>query len=196
MKYAALVLNTSALLLLGWVLYGVLQLTGLHASSVRPVMIELAPLSPVTLAEQSKVAEALEAMRRMAPGKEVVKTASVIGLLSVPAPGTQQIGSLQMPQRSMSLHLEDVLTRKQIVVIDSHLVQLGDRLVDGGLVLRVNPNEAIVSETDGKQILMLPLEDMRVGTLRWADGSPASINTREFKPGLPGSLPTPVRSLP
>lgn len=196
MKYAALILNALALLLLGWVLYGVLQLTGVRAPSVRPVTMELTPLPPATLAEQGKVAEALDAMRRMAPGNEVVKTASASDLLAVPAPGTPQVGSVQMPQRSMSLHLENVLTSKQTVVIDNRLVQRGDRLVEGGRVLRVSPNEATVSEKVGKQTLKLPVDDMRVGTLRWADGSPASINTKEFKPGLPGSAPAPVRSLP
>ncbi len=197
MKYAALILNALALLLLGWVLYGVLQLSGVRTPpTVRPITMDLTPLPPATLAEQGKVAEALDAMRRMAPGNEVVKTASASDLLAVPAPGTPQVGSVQMPQRSMSLHLENVLTSKQTVVIDNRLVQRGDRLVEGGRVLRVSPNEATVSEKEGKQTLKLPVDDMRVGTLRWADGSPASINTKEFKPGLPGSAPAPVRSLP
>lgn len=196
MKYAALILNALTLLLLGWGLYGLVQLTGVRSPSVRPVTMELTPLPPSAQAEQTKVAEALEAMRRMAPGNDAVKTASASGLLSVPAPGTPQVGSVQMPQRSMSVHLENVLTDRQTVVIDSRLVQRGDRLADGGRVQRVRSNEATVSEKNGKQILVLPVDDMRVGTLRWADGSPASINTKEFKPGLPGSLPVPVRSLP
>lgn len=196
MKYAALILNALALLLLGWVLYGVLQLTGVRAPAVRPVSMELMPLAAATQIEQGKVAEALEAMRRMAPGNDVVKTASANGLLSVPAPGTPLVGSVQMPQRSMSLHLENVLTDKQTVVIDNRLVQRGDRLTEGGRVLRVRPNEATVAEKEGKQTLMLPVNDMRVGTLRWADGSPASISTKEFRSGLPGSQPAPVRSLP
>ena len=63
-------------------------------------------------------------------------------------------------------------------------------------MVRVRPNEAVVTERLGRQTLTLPAGEMRVGTLRWPDGSLASINTQEFRAGLPGSPPGPIRSLP
>jgi hypothetical protein len=54
----------------------------------------------------------------------------------------------------------------------------------------------VVTERLGRQTLTLPAGEMRVGTLRWPDGSLASINTQEFRAGLPGSPPGPIRSLP
>ena len=96
----------------------------------------------------------------------------------------------------MSLHLDDLAAETQAVVIDGQLAQQGARLEGGGRVVRVRPNEALVTERLGRQKLTLPEDELRVGTLRWPDGSLASINTQQFRAGLPGGQPGPVRTLP
>ncbi|PJI97096.1 hypothetical protein CLU85_1864 [Acidovorax sp. 69] len=195
MKYAALLLNGLAILLLGWGLYGVLQLTRAHTPSVRPVTTELAPLPAALRNDQARVVDAFGAMSR------IQKQASSAGtdpsrLIALPLPGSDVVGSVQMPRRSLSLHLDDLAAETQSVVIDGHLARQGARLEGGGRVARLRPNEAVVTERLGRQTLTLPAGELRVGTLRWADGSLASINTQEFRSGLPGSQPGPIRSLP
>lgn len=195
MKYAALLLNGLAILLLGWGLYGVSQLTQAHAPSVRPLTIELAPLPVALRNEQARVVESFGAMSRIQTQAFRAGT-DPQSLIALPVPGSDVVGSVQMPRRSLSLHLDDLAAETQSVVIDGRLARQGARLEGGGRVVRVRPNEAVVTERLGRQTLTLPAGEMRVGTLRWPDGSLASINTQEFRAGLPGSPPGPIRSLP
>lgn len=195
MKYAALLLNGLAILLLGWGLYGVFQLTQAHAPSVRPLTIELAPLPVALRNEQARVVESFGAMSRIQTQTFRAGT-DPQSLIALPVPGSDVVGSVQMPRRSLSLHLDDLAAETQSVVIDGRLARQGARLEGGGRVVRVRPNEAVVTERLGRQTLTLPAGEMRVGTLRWPDGSLASINTQEFRAGLPGSPPGPIRSLP
>ena len=62
MKYAALLLNGLAILLLGWGLYGVFQLTQARTPSMRPLTIELTPLPAALRTDQARVTEAFGAM--------------------------------------------------------------------------------------------------------------------------------------
>lgn len=195
MKYAALLLNGLAVLLLGWGLYGVVQLAQVRGPAVRPVAMELASLPSALQTDQARVAEALGAMSRLqAQASRQGRDAQ--NLLALPAPGSELVGSVQMPVRALSVHLDNLSTESQTVVIDGHLVQRGSRLGQGGRVSRVRSNEAVVTEQLGRQTLTIPVKELRVGTLRWADGTPASVNTQEFRAGLPGSQPTAIRSLP
>jgi len=82
------------------------------------------------------------------------------------------------------------------VVIDGRLLRQGARLEGGGKVVRVEPNEVLVAERLGRQKLTLPTDQLRVGTLRWSDGSLASTSTQVFKAGVPGAPPGPIRVLP
>lgn len=195
MKYAALVLNGVAILLLGWGLYGVFQLTQARTPSVRPLTMELSPLPVALRNDQARVVDAFGAMSRIQ-----TQTASAgtdpQRLIALPVPGSDVVGSVQMPRRSLSVHLDNLGAETQSVVIDGHLARQGTRLDGGGRVVRVRPNETVVTERLGRQTLVLPTDEMRVGTLRWPDGSLASINTQEFRAGLPGGQPGPIRSLP
>ncbi len=195
MKYAALLLNGLALLLLGWGLYGVVQLSQARTPSIRPMTTELAPLPPALRKDQARVADAFGAMERIQAQASSAGT-DPLGLIALPVPGSEVVGSVQMPRRSLSLHLDDLAIDRQSVVIDGQLTRQGARLEGGGRVVRVKPTEAVVTERLGRQTLTLPSGELRVGTLRWADGSLASINTQEFRAGLPGGQPGPVRSLP
>lgn len=195
MKYAALLLNGLAILLLGWGLYGVFQLTQARTPSVRPVTAELAPLPAALRIDQARVADAFDAMARVQAQASRAGT-DPQGLIALPLPGSDVVGSVQMPRRSLSLHMDDLAAETQSVVIDGHLARQGSRLEGGGRVVRVQPNEATVTERLGRQTLTLPSGELRVGTLRWADGSLASINTQEFRAGVPGGQVGPIRSLP
>jgi len=195
MKYAALLLNGLAILLLGWGLYGVFQLTQARTPSVRPLAMELSPLPLALRNDQARVVDAFGAMSRIQ-----TQTASSgtdpQRLIALPVPGSDVVGSVQMPRRSLSVHLDNLGAETQSVVIDGHLARQGTRLDGGGRVVRVRPNEAVLTERLGRQTLVLPTDEMRVGTLRWPDGSLASINTQEFRTGLPGGQPGPIRVLP
>lgn len=195
MKYAALFLNGLAILLLGWGLYGVFQLTQSRTPSVRPLTMELSPLPLALRNDQARVVDAFGAMSRIQ-----TQTASAgtdpQRLIALPVPGSDVVGSVQMPRRSLSVHLDNLGSETQSVVIDGHLARQGTRLDGGGRVVRVRPNAAVVTERLGRQTLVLPADEIRVGTLRWPDGSLASINTQEFRAGLPGGQPGPIRSLP
>lgn len=195
MKYAALLLNGLAVLLLGWGMYGVLQLAQARAPAVRPLTIELTPLPVALRTDQARVVDAFGAMSRIQAQAAGAGT-DPLGLIALPVPGSDVVGSVQMPRRSLSLHLDDLAAETQSVVIDGHLARQGARLEGGGRVARVRPNEAVVIERLGRQTLTLPTDGLRVGTLRRADGSLASINTQEFKAGLPGGAVGPIRSLP
>ena len=195
MKFAALFLNGLAILLLGWGLYGVIQLSQARTPTLRPIVSELAPLPPALRNEQSRVVDAFDAMARVQAQAARAGT-DPLGLIALPVPGSEVVGSVQMPRRSLSLHLDDLSAETQSVVIDGRLLRQGARLDGGGRIARVRPNEAVVVERLGRQTLTLPEGELRVGTLRWADGSLASVNSQEFKAGLPGGQPGPIRSLP
>lgn len=195
MKYAALFLNGLAILLLGWGLYGVFQLTQASTPSIRPLTIELAPLPAAFRNDQARVVDAFDAMSRIR--SQASRAGSdPLALIALPVPGSKVVGSVQMPRRSMSLHLDDLAAETQAVVIDGQLARQGAHLQGGGRVVRVKPNEAWVTERLGRQKLTLPEDELRVGTLRWPDGSLASINTQQFRAGLPGGQPGSVISVP
>ena len=195
MRYAALLLNGLAILLLGWGLYGVFQLTQASAPSIRSLPMELASLPPTLYNDQARLVDAFNAMSRI-QSQTSLTGADPLALIALPVPGSDVVGSVQMPRRSMSLHLDDLAAETQVVVIDGQLIRKGDRLQDGGRVVRVYPNEALVTERLGRQKLTLPEDGLRIGTLRWPDGSLASINTQQFRAGLPGVQPGPISTLP
>ncbi|GAB3359731.1 MULTISPECIES: hypothetical protein [Giesbergeria] len=195
MKYAALLLNGLAVLLLGWGTYGVAQLVQARGPVVRPIMVELAPLPTALQGDQTRMMEALGAMSRLQT-QSFSSHAGAENLLALPTPGSDVVGSVQMPTRSLSVHLENLAVNTQSVMIDGRLAQRGTRLHHGGRVSQVQPSEVVVTEQLGRQTLSLPLSELRVGTLRWADGSPASVNTQQFRSGLAGSAPSAVKVTP
>ncbi|MBI1627009.1 hypothetical protein [Comamonas suwonensis] len=186
MKYAALLLNVVAVALLGWAMYGVVQLAQGRTPNVRLPVMELAPLPVALRADQARVADAFGAMERI-QGQASRRSVDPQNLIVLPAPGREIVGSVQMPRRSLSLHMNDLGTDKQTVVVDDRLAHQGARLQDGGRITRVEPNQVVVTERLGHQTLTLPDAGLRVGTLRWPDGSLASINTQQFRAGVPGN---------
>lgn len=194
MKYAALILNGVAVLLLGWTVYGVVQLAQARTPTVRGPVMELMPLVPALRTDQARVLQAFGAMERVqlqASGPDPQPQP----LITLPAPGRPIEGSVQMPARSLSLHLDNLGAETQMVVIDGHLVRQGAQLEQGGRVKQVQPHEVLVTEQLGRQTLALPLSELRVGTLRWPDGSLASVATQEFKAGVAGTAPGPLPGL-
>ena len=196
MKYAALLLNVVAVALLGWAMYGVVQLAQARTPMVRPPVMELAPLPLALRSDQVRVVDAFDAMARI-QGQASRRGADPKNLIVLPAPGREIVGSVQMPRRSLSLHMDDLSADKQTVVIDGRLARQGARLQEGGRITKVEPNQVLITERLGRQTLTLPDEGLRVGTLRWPDGSLASINTQQFRTGVPGNVQVPpARSAP
>lgn len=190
MKYAALLLNVVAVALLGWAMYGVVQLAQARTPTVRPPVMELSPLPMALRTEQARVADAFDAMARIqeqAAGRGVDPQSLIV----LPEPGREIVGSVQMPRRSLSLHIDELNGDKQTVVVDDRLARQGARLLDGGRIAKVAPNGVVITERLGRQTLTLPNAELRVGTLRWPDGSLASINTQQFRAGVPGNNQAP-----
>lgn len=179
MKHVALVLNALAALLLVWAVQGVVPLMRGPSTWVRPPAMELPALAPASNLDPSVVQSALQMMARLTLASPVVAQP----LIGQPLPGSDVVGSLQMPGRSLSLHLTDLGAEAQTVVIDGRLVRQGATLADGGLVARIGPDRVEVSEKLGQQVLKLPTDQVRIGTLRWADGAPASTSSFQFKSG-------------
>ncbi|MDP4077911.1 hypothetical protein [Acidovorax sp. A1169] len=199
MKYAALLLNVVAVALLGWAMYGVVQLAQARTPNVRPPEMALAALPEALRTDQAKVMDAFGAMARVQQ-QAAAQGVDPQSLIALPAPGREIVGSVQMPRRSLSLHLDDLAGETQSVVIDDRLARQGTWLAEGGRITRVEPNKVVISERLGRQTLTLPETGLRVGTLRWPDGSLASINTQQFKAGVPGTAQDnaqgQIRSLP
>lgn len=195
MKYAALVLNVVAMLLLGWAFYGVMQLARAHTMPARPPVLELPVLPPELVQEQLKISEAFDALSSI-QAQTAETDISGQSLIALPAPGRPIEGSMQMPERSLSVYLEEIGTQAESVVIDGHLLKKGSLLHEGGRIIQVRPNEVLISEHVGRQKLALPIGELRVGTLRWPDGSLASDNQQEFNPGLTGVSPAPAGRVP
>lgn len=195
MKYAALILNVVALALLGWTLYVVIHLMQARTSGRQLPALEMAPLPEALRSDKLQVTAAFDAIARI-QNRAPVSVADAGTLIALPAPGQKLEGSVHMPERSLSLHLDNLAAETQSVVIDGHLLRQGARLEGGGKVVRVEPNQVLVAERLGRQKLTLPLDQLRVGTLRWADGSLASTSTQVFKAGVPGTPPGPLKVLP
>lgn len=195
MKYAALILNIVALALLGWTLYVVVQLTQARAPGRHLSALEMSPLPDVLRSDKLHVEQTFDAIARIQT-RLPVQVAGGDALIALPVPGLKVEGSVRMPERSLSLHLDDLQAQTQTVVIDGHLSRQGARLDGGGKIVRIEPNEVLVAERLGRQKLTLPTDQLRVGTLRWADGSLASTSTQVFKAGVPGTPPGPIKVLP
>jgi len=145
----------------------------------QPEALALKPLSPESQSNQKRLSQGLEAMTALA----TVTARPVIAAtppLALPEPGTAVAGSMQMPTRSMQLFLESLSDERNIVIIDDQLVTRGSRLPEHGRVSAIQPYRASINEIQGHQRLELNVERLAVGTLRWADGTPASVATQVF----------------
>ena len=167
MKYAALLLNAAALLLLGWTLTGVISLMGGRIPLVRPPMIELKPLVDKYVQEQADSMVALQTLNGLKIRNEKMGGAPDPSLVALPAPGTPGSEGTLMPERQLTLlaHTAD----ESVAVVDGRLVRGGQRVSGGGRIGGIRESKVMVSEKTGRQTLAVPLESLRVGTLRAPD---------------------------
>lgn len=181
--YALGLCGVSAALLLavGW---GAVQADARRLPPPPRDALELRPLTPADLANQERLAAGLQAIARLQSG-EVLQGQGPAPALALPAPGTEVAGSVQMPRRSLSLYLESLADDRHIVSVDERLVQPGSRLSEGGRLARVQPYQVLITEAQGRQRLDLSVDRLSVGTLRWPDGTPASVATQAYRQGSP-----------
>ena len=190
-RYYALALcgvSAAVLAAVGW---GALQADARRLPPPALDALELRPLTPAAEANQ-ELAAGLQAIARLQSG-EVLKGQGPAPALALPAPGTEVAGSVQMPRRSMSLYLESLADDRHIVSVDERVVQPGSRLSEGGRLVRVQPYQALISEAQGRQRLDMSVDRLGVGTLRWPDGTPASVATQAYRQGPTPAKPEAVR---
>ncbi|GAA6121391.1 hypothetical protein [Acidovorax sp. FG27] len=186
MKYAAIVLNALAALLLGWGAAGIYALLAQRPAQVRPAVVELKPLPPTAVTDRQQVEGTLAAIGRINAALQTMGTAGSRALVAEPAPGTPGVvGGPVMPQRTVTLLMQQ--GDGYVAMIDDQLVRPGARLRDGGRVIQIGPDKVVVRETTGRQTLSVPVGQLRVGTLRSAD-APSATGTRQQFNATPPSL--------
>lgn len=180
MKYAALWLNTLALALVFWGLYGIWGLVGARLPASALPAAELRPLPDKALAEQKQVSATLDTLAQFADRQAFAREANEMTLLALPPLGAPGAGGPTMPHREVT-----VLARSgedELAVVDGQLVRRGARLREGGRVSRLQDDRVVVTEKQGRQTLSLPLEQLRVGTLRAPDAAPTTAARQQFRP--------------
>ena len=182
MKYAALCLNTLAVLLLAWGLYGIAGLVGARLPSPRLQAAELRPLPDKALADQKQVSATLDTLAQFSDRQAFAREANEMTLLALPPLGAPGAGGPTMPVREVTLlaHTSD----GDLAVVDGLLVRKGARLSDGGRLSRLNDDSVVVSEKQGRQTLRLQVQQLRVGTLRTPMAGPATAAEQHFKPAV------------
>lgn len=181
-RYYAVALCGLSVAVLGAVAWTVSQTDDRRLSLPLGDSLELRPLSPTALAHQNSLAQGLQAMARLQSG-EVLQGRSPAPALALPAPGTAVADSVQMPRRSLSLYLESMADERHLVSVDGRVVGAGSRLAEGGRVARVQPYQVLITEAQGRQRLDMAVERLTVGTLRWSDGTPASVTSQAYRQG-------------
>lgn len=167
MKYAALLLNTLALALLAWALAGVASVMGGRTAQVRPSLVEVKPLPEKDVQEQASIMTALQAINSLSARGAQSPSYSQMALITQPAPGAPGSDGPLMPERkvTMLMHSADGAT----AVVDGKLVRSGQRIAEGGRIGSIREDKLVVSEKNGRQTMSLPMDSLRVGTLRAAN---------------------------
>jgi hypothetical protein len=163
-KYAALLLNTLALGLLAWALAGVTSVVGGRSAPSRMPMVEVKPLPDKDVQEQASIMTALQAINSLRTRGDQTSSYSTAGLIAQPAPGAPGTDGPLLPERkvTMVMHSAD----GAVAVVDGHLVRSGQRLGDGGRIGAIREDRLVVAEKNGRQTMKLPVDGLRVGTLR------------------------------
>lgn len=185
MKYAAIVLNALAALLLGWGAAGIYTLLAQRPAQVRPAVVELKPLPPTAVTDRQQVEGTLAAIGRINAALQTMGTAGSRALVAEPAPGTPGAVGPVMPQRTVTLLMQQ--GDGYVAMIDDQLVRQGALLRGGGRVIQIGPDKVVVRETTGRQTLSVPVGQLRVGTLRSAE-APSATGTRQQFNATPPSL--------
>ena len=164
MKFAALTLNILAVLVLVWGLTGVASITGSRIPSLRVPQVEVKPLAEKSMQEQADTLKALQVLRTLTARQDTRPYASTQSLIALPAYETLSLQSRSLPQRKLTLLVDD--KAGYAAMIDGVLVSKGQRLDAGGRVVSINERQVVIAERSGRQILKLPVNSLRVGTLR------------------------------
>lgn len=164
MKYAALLLNILAGGMLIWGVTGAAGLMSQRTSLVRPPAIELKPLTDKELDEQMEIGRALAAISALrSHGDEVARTAKT-ALIALAPRGVTGAQAAPMPVRTVTLLAHQA--GGNVAMVDGELVRVGSLLNQGGKVLAITDRQVTVAERNGKQILNIAVDSLRVGTLQ------------------------------
>lgn len=163
MKYAALLLSALALALLGWGLTGLGSTIKMRAVPVRPPALELKPLAEKDTQEQADIFAALKAISGLAAQRSSGASTTGMPLVALPVPGAPGSDGPLIPTRRVTLLLRS--GTEAMAVVDGTMVKEGQRLAGGGRVRKIGDGGVLLSETNGRQTLGVPLDTLRVGTL-------------------------------
>lgn len=190
MKYAALLLNTLALALLAWALAGVASVMGGRTASVRPSLVEVKPLPEKDVQEQASIMTALNAINSLAARGAQAPSYNQMALIAQPAPGAPGSDGPLMPERrvTMLMHSADGAT----AVVDGRLVRSGQRIAEGGRIGAIREDKLVVTEKNGRQTMSLPMDRLRVGTLRASDAPVPVLADQVVSPRVAALVPVAV----
>ncbi len=176
MKYAALTLNALAVALLGWGLVGVYTLLNQRAPQARVPLVELKALPARAVTDRQQVAVTLDAIGRINDRMRTLAPVAERPLVALPALGTPGAVGPTMPLRTVTMLVQQ--GNEFVAVIDDQLVRQGARLAGGGRVVKIERDQVVVREASGRQTLSVPVDRLRVGTLR-SLGAPDATTTRQ-----------------
>ena len=176
MKYAALTLNALAVVLLGWGLVGVYTLLTQRTPQARVPVVELKTLPARAVTDRQQVALTLDAIGRINDRMRALAPVAERALVTVPALGTPGAVGPTMPVRTVTMLVQQ--DNEFVAMIDDQLVRPGARLAGGGRVLKIDRNQVVVREASGQQTLSVPVDGLRVGTLRSLN-APGTTTTRQ-----------------
>lgn len=179
MRYWPLGLGAIALLSLAVSIYTLVDV------ALRPLAKPPGPLPPLpALEEEARAALALaprvEAALVRWERTDPVPLSRSAPVIAQAVAGGASAESPTMPQRQLLLVLQGPDDAGLVALLDGRLVRSGERLEQGGRVLRIETDRVELAERLGRQTLTLPRDSVRVGTVRWPDGRPASVATRDY----------------
>lgn len=183
MKYVALTLQTLALLLVGYALFGLYGLSQRTLANRPSAAVTLRPL-PERAAVDGGVVATLDAIGQLGARARAARAAgggAGLPLLALAPPGTPGAVGPAMPQRDVTMLLQG--DAGPLAMIDDRLVGVGARLPGGGRVLSIGRDQVLVRETQGRQTLSVPIDRLRVGVLRSRVAPAATVTQQRFEAG-------------
>ncbi len=171
MKYAALFLNVLGLVVLGW-MFSIL--TQKQIGSRLPPRLEDVPTKQITTT-QNDVETAQRLLTVADHLSHEMRPPTLVSLgpvIAQPVIALKNGDDYTPPQRTLSLLLEGKDGLR--AMIDGQLVREGDTLPHSGRVTRIEPERVIITEARGKQILTVPVAQIRIGSLHTGRTPPAT----------------------
>lgn len=176
MKYAALILNALGMLIFG---FAISMLT--RPGILLPVRTLKADVTPATQNDDARqlasARQTLFSMEKLKPAlvslaagtkAPLIAQTSVASVRAEPSSASQadsngNTASILPAQRRLTLMIDGTEGRR--AVIDGRLVRSGDLLPDGSKVVSLLEDHAVLAQKKQRQVLTLPLAQLRVGTL-------------------------------